>query len=80
MNTIIDRGDPTDYKPEAIVTLNSKRVLVTCFNTELVHLQDRHKDAQIVMTYKTTNGNVAITKLEIPKSSCNLSPVFQFNL
>ena len=63
MNTIIDSGDPTEYKPEAIVALNSKTVLVTCFNTELIHLEDKRKDAQIAMTYKITNGNVAITKL-----------------
>ena len=80
MNTIIDSGDPTEYKPEAIVALNSKTVLVTCFNTELIHLEDKRKDAQIAMTYKITNGNVAITKLEIFKSSCNCSPGFHFDL
>ena len=77
LNTIIDRGDPTEYKSEAIVILNSKTVLlVTCFNTELVHLEDRRKDVQIVMTYKIANGNVVITKLEILKSSCNRSTDF----
>ena len=77
LNTIIDREDPTEYKSEAIVILNSKTVLlVTCFNTELVHLEDRRKDVQIVMTYKIANGNVVITKLEILKSSCNRSTDF----
>jgi len=45
-----------------------------------IGLEDKRKDAQIVMTYKITNGNVAITKLEILKSSCNRSPGFQFDL
>lgn len=77
LNTIIDRGDPIEYKPEAIVILDSKTVLlVTCFNTELVHLEDRFKDVQIVMTYKIVNSNVVITNLEILNSSCNRSTGF----